>query len=67
MLFCQKNWHIGEVKLLSNIDDSWNLSAVNEVTHDINSDHINAALIAAQPYPLTVKHHDFLKQKSQLY
>ena len=41
-LSCQKNWHIGEMKLLSNIDDSLNPPAVNEVTHDINSNHIDA-------------------------
>ena len=36
--FAKKNWHIGEMKLLSNIDDSLNLSAVSEVTLDLNSD-----------------------------
>ena len=30
------------MKLLSNIDDSLNLPVVNEVTHDINSNHIDA-------------------------
>ena len=38
----QKNRHFGEMKLLSNTDDSLNPSAVNEVTHDINSDHVDA-------------------------
>ena len=39
MLSCQKNWHIGEMKPLSNTDDFLNPPAVNEVTQDINSDH----------------------------
>ena len=30
------------MKPLSNIDDSFNLSAVSEVTHDISSDHVDA-------------------------
>ena len=36
------NWHLGEMKLISSIDDSFKPSAVNEVTHDIDSDHVDA-------------------------
>ena len=36
-----KNWYIGEMNLLSNGDDSWHPPSVNEVAHDINSDHID--------------------------
>ena len=37
--------HIGEMKPLNIIDDSLNPPAVNEVTHEINSDHIDAQWI----------------------
>ena len=40
-----KNQHIGKMKLLSNTDDSWLPPSVNEVTHDIKSDHIDAQWI----------------------
>ena len=40
-VFLPKNWCIGEMKPLSNVDDSLNPAAVNKFTHDINSDHAN--------------------------
>ena len=36
-----KNWHLGEMKPLSSIDDSVKPLAVNEVTNNINSNHID--------------------------
>ena len=41
-LLCQKTNILCEMKLLSNTDDSLNPPAINEVTHDINSEHIDA-------------------------
>ena len=37
-----KNQHIGEMKLLSSIDDSFKPSAVNEATSNIHSNHVDA-------------------------
>ena len=37
-----KNWYIGEIKLLISTDDSLNPLAVNEATHDIKSNHVDA-------------------------
>ena len=36
-----KNQHIGEMILLSSSDASWHPPSVNEVIHDISSDHID--------------------------
>ena len=36
-----RNWHIDEMKPLSNVDDSLNPPAVNKVTHEINSNNID--------------------------
>ena len=36
-----KNWQIGKMILLNNNDDSLYPLSVNEVTHDISSDHID--------------------------
>ena len=41
------------MKLLSNSDDYLNPSAVNEVTHDINSDHADAQWTQPNSYPYT--------------
>ena len=45
------------MKPLSNIDDSLNPSAVNEVTHDIDSNHIDAQWLQPNSFscPLSVK------------
>ena len=45
-----KTLHIGEMKLLSNIDDTLNPPAVSEVTHDINSDHIETQWMQPNSY-----------------
>ena len=37
-----KNWHLDEMKLLSSIDDTLKPLAVNEVTYDIDCDHLDA-------------------------
>ena len=39
--------HTGEMKPLSDIDDSLNPPAVNEVTHEIKFDHIDAQVLQA--------------------
>ena len=36
-----KNWHIGKIIPLNNINDSWHPSSVNEIIHDISSDQID--------------------------
>ena len=41
MLSLPENRDIGEMKPLSSIDDLLNPSAVNEVTHDIDSDQVD--------------------------
>ena len=45
-----KNWHIGEMKLLSNHGYSLNPPAVNKVTHDINSNYIDAQGMQPESY-----------------
>ena len=39
------------MKLLSNTDDSWHPPTVNEGTHDISSDHIDAQHTQLDSYP----------------
>ena len=48
-----KNWHIGEMILLNNSDDSWHPPSVNEVTHDINSDLIDVQFPKTDSFPPT--------------
>ena len=48
-----KTQHIGEMKLLSNSDDTWHPPSVNEVTHDISSNHIDAQYPETDSYTLT--------------
>ena len=57
-IILQKNSMLGEMKLLSNIDDSFNPPAVNEVRHDINSSHIEAHWMQPKSYsfPLCKTH-----------
>ena len=45
------NWHIGEMKPLSSIDDSSKPSAVNEVTDDIDSNHVDAKWMQCNSSP----------------
>ena len=37
-----KSWHVGEMKLLSTIDDPLKPSVVNEVTYTVDSSHVDA-------------------------
>ena len=37
-----QNWHIGEMKPISDNVGSFYFPAVNEVTHEINSNHCDA-------------------------
>ena len=48
-----KNQHIGDMKLVSNSDDSWYPPSVSEVTHDISSNHIDAQYQQSDRYPST--------------
>ena len=41
------------MKLLSNTDDFWHPLSVNEVSHDINSNHIDAQWTQTDSYPST--------------
>ena len=54
MLSCQKTQHIGEMKPLSNTDDSLHPPIVNEIIHGINSNHIDAQWIQPASYPSTL-------------
>ena len=53
MLFWQINGTFGEMKLLSNTDDSWHPLSVSEVTHGISSDHVDAQCPQPDSYPST--------------
>ena len=46
-----KNQHIGEMKPLSNRDDSWHSPSVNEVTHDTSSNHIDIQYPKTDSFP----------------
>ena len=46
----QRNQHIGEMKPLSNSNDPLNSPVVNEVTHDIDSDCIDAQWMQPHSY-----------------
>ena len=51
--YLARKWHTGEMKPLSNTDDSLHAPSVNEVTHYISSDHFDAQCTQLDSYPLT--------------
>ena len=53
MMLSSQNWNIGEIRLLSSTDDSCHPPSVNEVTHDISSDHIDVQCTQPDSYPTT--------------
>ena len=62
-----KNVHIGEMKPLSNTDDSCHPPSVNEVTDDISSNHIDTQCTQPNSYPSIHPFHAKSAATSDLY